>query len=87
MVMMAKGKRDFNDTQYRDKFNISNSKLSLSKCLSELPFQFMPFTFELEFGHDQIRKGLGSMPERMERPDRCESKSIRLSRHCSSHSP
>ena len=57
----------------------------IGELLPELPFQFMPFTFELEFVHDQVRKGVRSMPEQMERPDCCQSKSVRLSRHSSSH--
>jgi hypothetical protein len=43
----------------------------------------MPFTFELELVHDQVRKGLGSMSEHLERPDRFKGKSFRLSRHYS----
>lgn len=44
----------------------------------------MPFTFELELVHDQVRKGLGSMSEHLERPDRFKGRSFRLSRQCSS---
>jgi hypothetical protein len=56
------------------------------ELLPELAFQLMPFTFELELIHDQVRKGVGSMPEHMERPDRCECMSFRLSRRSSSPS-
>jgi len=56
----------------------------LGKLLPELAFQLMPFTFELELVHDQVRKGLGSNAEHMERADRWHSKSIRLTHHCSS---
>jgi hypothetical protein len=36
----------------------------IGELLPELPFQLMPLTFELEFVHDQVRKGLESMPEK-----------------------
>lgn len=48
----------------------------LRELLPELAFWLMPFTFELELvhDHDQVRKGLGSMSEHLERTDRWLSK-------------
>ena len=54
------------------------------KFLSQLSFQLMLFTFELELVHGQVRMGLDLMPEHMERPDCCMGKSFHLSCHSSS---
>jgi hypothetical protein len=43
----------------------------IGELLPELPFQLVPFTFELELVHVQVRKGLESISEHMELPDRC----------------
>jgi hypothetical protein len=43
----------------------------LGELLPELPFDLVPFTFELELVHDQVRKSLGARHEHMELPDRC----------------
>jgi len=47
----------------------------LGELLPELAFQLMPFTFKLELvhDHDQVRRGLGSMSEHLERTDHCLS--------------
>ena len=67
-----------------DLFTALAERLLQMGTLPEHAFQLMPFTFEFELVHDQLRKGLGSMSEHLERPDRFKGKSFCLSHHCSS---
>ena len=69
--------------QLRDLFTALAERLLQMATLPEHAFQLMPFTFEFELVHDQVRKGLGSMSEHLERPDRFKGKSLCLSHHCS----
>jgi len=66
-----------------DLFTALAERLLQMATLPEHAFQLMPFTFEFELVHDQVRKGLGSMSEHLEPPDRFKGKSFCLSHHCS----